>query len=49
METNLPPQASIDTIPDIEELLSGFEDIYVEEGADPTGEEDTCTGGACKL
>lgn len=38
-----------DTFVDLDGLLSEFDDLYAEGGADPAGEDDDCVGGACKL
>lgn len=43
-----------DTLPDdlfedLDAALSAFDGEVVEGGADPTSEDDTCEGGACKL
>ena len=38
-----------DVFTNIDNALSEFDDLYVEGGADPTSEDDNCTGGACKL
>lgn len=38
-----------DIFADLDNALAGFDDLYVESGADPTSEDDNCVGGACKL
>lgn len=37
------------TFDEIDGVLSEFDGVSVEGGADPSAEDDNCAGGACKI
>lgn len=42
-------EVTTDPFEDLDAALDGFSDMFVEGGADPATEDDTCAGGACKI